>query len=102
MYCKLFITKRPVTGLKEQLELERRQRQQALQHVEQFNRLNWKRVEETELLRVRGLWGPSEESRVLTKWMLDMTEGQGTGGLAGTGTIFYPEITTEIYNISSR
>ena len=64
-----------MTGLKEQLELERRQRQQALQHVDQFNRLNWKRVEETELLRVRGLWGPSEESRVLTKWMLDMTEG---------------------------
>lgn len=62
-------------GLKEQLELERRQRHQALQHVEQFNRLNWKRVEETELLRVRGLWGPCEESRVLTKWMLDMTEG---------------------------
>lgn len=64
-----------LAGLKEQLELERRQRQQALQHAQQFNRLNWKRVEETELLRVRGLWGPSEESRVLTKWMLDMTEG---------------------------
>ena len=68
-------TQYQLAGLKEQLELERRQRQRALQHVEQFNRLNWKRVEETELLRVRGLWGPSEESRVLTKWMLDMTEG---------------------------
>lgn len=64
-----------LAGLKEQLELERRQRQQALQHAQQFNRLNWKRVEETELLRVRGLWGPSQESSVLTKWMLDMTEG---------------------------
>jgi hypothetical protein len=68
-------TQYQLAGLKEQLELERRQRQQALQHVEQFNRLSWKRVEETELLRVRGLWGPSQESRVLTKWMLDMTEG---------------------------
>lgn len=68
-------TQYQLAGLKEQLELERRQRQQALQHVEQFNRLNWKKVEETELLRVRGLWGPSQESRLLTKWMLDMTEG---------------------------
>lgn len=68
-------TQYQLAGLKEQLELERRQRQQALQHVQQFNRLNWKKVEETELLRVRGLWGPSQESRLLTKWMLDMTEG---------------------------
>ena len=64
-----------LAGLKEQLEVERRQRQQAVEHAEQFNRLSWAKVEETELLRVRGLWGPSEESRVLTKWMLDMTEG---------------------------
>ena len=68
-------TQYQLAGLKEQLELERRQRQQALQHTEQFNRVSWKRVEETELLRVRGLWGPVEESPVLTKWMLDMTEG---------------------------
>ncbi len=64
-----------LAGLNEQLELERKQRQQAVQDAEQFNRLNWKRVEETELLRVRGLWGPSQESWVLTKWMMDMTEG---------------------------
>ena len=33
------------------------------------------KVKETELIRVRGLWGLSVESRVLTKWMLDTTEG---------------------------
>lgn len=64
-----------LTGLKEQVDLERRQKHQALQHAEQYNRLSWRRIEETELLRVRGLWGPSEESPILTKWMLDMTEG---------------------------
>ena len=51
-------TQYQLAGLKEQLELERRQRQRALQHVEQFNRLNWKRVEETELLRVARPLGP--------------------------------------------
>ena len=53
-----------MAGLKEQLELERRQRQQALQHVEQFNRLNWKRVEETELLDMTE--GPYRECQKLT------------------------------------
>ena len=35
--------------------MDRRQRQQAVEHAEQFNRLSWAQVEETELLRVRGL-----------------------------------------------
>jgi hypothetical protein len=48
---------------------------QALQYVDQFNRLSWMRVEETEFLRVPGLWGPSQESPVLSKRMLDMTSG---------------------------
>ena len=61
--------------LKEQLESDLSQRRLAKQHADQFQRLNWQRTEENELLRLRGLWGPTEESHLLTKWMLDMTEG---------------------------
>ena len=64
-----------LAGLKEQMEVERRQRQQAVQPAQlgQSGRDGTDPMEETEL--VRGLWGLSEESRVLTKWMLDTTEG---------------------------
>ena len=64
-----------LAGLKEQMEVERRQRQQAVQPAQlgQSGRDGTDPMEETEL--VRGLWGLSEVSRVLTKWMLDTTEG---------------------------
>ena len=55
------------------MEGERRSFQQLQLHTDKYNHLNWKRVE-GELLRVRGIWGPTGESS-LTKWMLDMTEG---------------------------
>lgn len=56
-----------------QVEAERKNFQQLQLHTDKYNHLNWKRVE-GELLRVRGIWGPTIESS-LTKWMLDMTEG---------------------------
>lgn len=47
-----------LSAMKEQAEADRRQRSQALDYLEQFNRSSWKRIEQTEILRVRGLWGP--------------------------------------------
>lgn len=45
-------------SMKEQIEADRRQHAQALEHLEQFNRSSWKKIEQNELLRTRGIWGP--------------------------------------------
>lgn len=50
-------------AMKEQIEADRRQKSQALEHLEQFNSSSWKKIEQSELLRVRGIWGPQVSCR---------------------------------------
>ena len=56
------------------MEAERRQARLAREHAQQYSSASWAKIEENELLRSRGLWGPLEESKLPTKWMLDAAE----------------------------
>jgi len=67
-------TQSNLSGLKELMEAERRQARLAREHAQQYSSASWAKIEENELLRSRGLWGPLEESKLLTKWMLDAAE----------------------------
>eukprot|EP00117_Sycon_ciliatum_P047473 scpid10624/ scgid33909/ WD repeat and FYVE domain-containing protein 3; Beach domain, WD repeat and FYVE domain-containing protein 1 len=61
--------------VKSHISLKRRGLQVASLQANRYALQEWRRVE-GELLRERGIWGPSEQS-ALSKWKLDLMEGPG-------------------------
>ncbi|XP_061175428.1 WD repeat and FYVE domain-containing protein 3-like isoform X2 [Saccostrea echinata] len=62
-----------ISIVKDLVELQYQQYLKAQEHMERYLLEEWTQ-REVDLLRERGLWGPTVGSR-LRKWMLDMTEG---------------------------
>ncbi|XP_056017801.1 WD repeat and FYVE domain-containing protein 3-like isoform X2 [Ostrea edulis] len=62
-----------ISIVKDLVQLQYQQYLKAQEHMERYLVEEWTQ-NEVDLLRERGLWGPSLGSRLM-KWMLDMTEG---------------------------